>query len=197
MILGYQSRRLLLLPLFLFFVFLNSATAHGEGGTINQARQAKNWTSFEAAMENLRSEEETTGRSYVISGALVTLGSAIGGQQSTDAMSKLVYGLAEGIGVASIGYGVGKINYGTEFDSFFESLREAPLTMEQKNHIVEAYLERERQRRLSLRHVTAWSYFALGALNIYSAATEHDHTAKTFLGFLAGVNLALGFAYSF
>ena len=85
------------------------------------AEDAKDWSAFDRAMNDLRSEEHRTGVSYVISGSLVTVGSMIAPFSTNDTATKFVYGVAQGVGVAAIGYGVAKLADSSEYDSFYES----------------------------------------------------------------------------
>ena len=160
-------------------------------------RDAKDWSAFDKAMGDLRSEEHRTGVSYVISGTLVTVGSLVAPFSTNDTATKFVYGLAQGVGVAAIGYGIAKLADSSEFDSFYESLRNSTIREDQKTALVQSYLERERQRRERLRKISLYSHLSLGAMNVYSAIAERDKNAKVFMGFLASVNFALAFSCSF
>lgn len=158
---------------------------------------AKDWSAFDKAMNDLRAEEHRTGVSYVISGSLVTVGSLVAPFSTNDTATKFIYGLAQGVGVAAIGYGIAKLSDSSEYDSFYEALRNSTIREDQKTALVQSYLERERQRRERLRKINFYSHLGLGAMNIYSAIAERDKTTKVFMGFLASVNFALAFTYSF
>ncbi len=160
-------------------------------------QEAKDWSAFDKAMNDLRVEEHRTGVSYVISGTLVTVGSLVAPFSTNDTATKFVYGLAQGVGVAAIGYGIAKLADSSDYDSFYESLRNSTIREDQKTALVQSYLERERQRRERLRKINFYSHLGLGALNVYSAIAEHDKNTKVFMGFLASVNFALAFSYSF
>ena len=161
------------------------------------AEEAKDWSAFDRAMSDLRSEEHRTGVSYVISGTLVTVGSLVAPFSTNDTATKFVYGLAQGVGVAAIGYGVAKLADSSEYDSFYESLKNSNIREDQKTALVQSYLERERRRRELLRKINFYSHLGLGALNVYSALAEKDKSTKVFMGFLATVNFALAFTYTF
>ncbi len=161
------------------------------------AYDAKDWSAFDKAMSDLRSEEHRTGVSYVISGSLVTVGSLIAPFSTNDTATKFVYGIAQGVGVAAVGYGVAKLADSSEYDSFYESLKNSTIRDDQKTALVQSYLDRERQRRELLRKISFYSHLGLGALNVYSALAEQDKSSKVFMGFLATVNFALAFTSTF
>ena len=190
-------RRIQALNILIWFVLSLSLKAGAETIAEAHVKAARDWKSFQSAMEELKAEEHHTGTSYIVSGALVTVGSLVGSQLSNDPATKLVYGIAEGIGVSAIGLGIARVTYGSEIDSFYDSLNFASLTNEQRAEVASFYLERERERRRQFKRIGMYSYLALGALNLYSAATEKDRSTKTLIGLLAGVNFAIALSYSF
>jgi len=180
--------------------FSLQASAFGGGGSKkfeSAVVRADNWDSFEAVMLEAQKEDRKIGWSYIASGTLVTLGGVYGAQNSDESSSKLIFGLSQGFGIAAIGYGVTKLWYGNPYTSFYQTLQNVPLTKSQRDSLVRAYMDEERQKRELIRKVNIATHTAIGLLNIYSASQEPEGDARKFLYFLSGVNFAFAFAYTF
>jgi len=162
-----------------------------------EIEDAGSWKAFDEAMARVREKDRETGWSYVISGSLIAVGGVIGAQTSVDSSSKLIFGLSQSLGIIGIGYGVGKLTYGHEFNSFYESVKATPLTPEQRDSLVQRYLKEEKEKRDAIRKIALYTEIASAALNFYSASRESDQTTKRVLQFLGGVNVALAVAYTF
>lgn len=159
--------------------------------------EASDWSEFESATLRLRAEDRRLGYSYLISGFLVTAGGLAGASSTGDSSSKFVFGLAQGLGVAAVGYGVARLSNGGEHDSFFEAVSRSGLSPGQKDRITREYLEREREKRGTLRKINLYTHLVIGTLQLASATQEKDPAAKTFFQAFAGLNFALAFAYAF
>jgi len=178
-------------------LFLNSSLGWALDDREDQLRASESWKTFQETMERIHQEERTEGISYIVSGALVTVGGLAGTQNSNDPGSKLIFGLSESLGVAGMGYGIAKLSYGNEYNSFYESLKTVSLTPAQRDELVRNYMLGEREKQRKIREISLFTFLLIGALNAYSAAKESDQTAKTVYEVFAGVNLAVGVAFAF
>jgi len=162
-----------------------------------ELRENTDWKGFDLAMQEAEIRERHEGWAYIASGTLITIGSFIGSERTDDTGSKFILGVAESLGVAGVGYGVAKISFGNDYNSFYEALRHTSLTESQRNELVKRYLEEEREKREVVRRTQMIAHLVVGAMNLYSASREQDETSKNFFGLLAGVNFALALSYTF
>lgn len=158
---------------------------------------SRDWKSFDASMSSIQNEDRTIGTSYLISGALVTLGSIAGYYSTDDATSKVIYAFSQSLGIAAIGYGSAKLLIGHDYNSFYAAVKSANLSSEQRNNLLRVYLEREKEKRESLKRIKIATHLLLGAVNLYSATREKDNNVKSVFTFLSGVNFAIALAYTF
>ena len=161
------------------------------------AQNSQNWSEFQQAMENLRTEDERRGTSFIISGALVTVGSLLAIPTTADSATKLVYGVASSAGIAAISYGISNIYYGHSYNSFYDSLKTSDLSDSQKSALVKSFMFHEQERMQRMRRMQMWAHFLAAAINGYSASVEKDTNSKTFFAAIATLNLALGLSFSF
>lgn len=158
---------------------------------------SQSWSEFQQAMESLRAEDERRGTSFIISGALVTVGSLLAIPTTEDSAAKLVYGVASSAGIAAITYGISNIYYGHSYNSFYDSLKTSDLSDSQKSALVKSFMFHEQERIERLRRMQMWAHFLAAAMNGYSASVEKDTNSKTFFAAIATLNLALGLSFSF
>lgn len=162
-----------------------------------RVQNSQNWGDFKKAMDDLRLEDERRGTSYIVSGALVLVGSAAGISNTQDMGTKIIYGVTTGAGIAAITYGIVNIYYGNPYNSFYESIQHTELSESQRTALVKNFMLNEKERREHIRRAQMWAHYVAGALNAYSASQEKDNNAKSVLSVLAGINLALGISFSF
>ncbi|MBL7546126.1 MAG: hypothetical protein JNL11_20065 [Bdellovibrionaceae bacterium] len=160
-------------------------------------QNVQSWSDFQKAMEKLKNEDRQRGTSYIVSGAIVSLGSLVAISGTHDAAAKLIYGIASSGGIAAITYGISTIYYGNSYNSFYDAVGATSLSEDQRNVLVKNYLASEREQRQRKERLQMIAHFVASVLNVYSASVEKDDNAKTFLHALAGLNLALGISYSF
>ena len=164
---------------------------------LERVEESSDWSQFESAMIQARIEDQQVGMSYLISGGLVALGGMLGSQTANDSTSKFVFGLSESLGIAGMGYGIAKLSYGNEYNSLYDAIHSSKLSEEQKNSLVRVYLQKEKEKRESIKRVSFVTHLLLTAVNLYAATQEKDANSKTFFQFFAGANLALALAYTF
>ena len=162
-----------------------------------KVQNSRNWDEFHVAMEKLKKDNKEKGTSYIITGTLVTIGSLYGIANNDNIATKLLYGLTSGAGVAAITYGFDDLHNGNAYNSFYHTLLESDLNTEQKNFLVQKYLQNEKEPIKQRKHIKMLAHLLAGAINLYSLSQEKDESAKTFFGVLAGVNLSLGISYYF
>ena len=197
--------RRILLRIFLALLFLAHEKGHSESrftelnSTLlkEKVQNSRNWNDFHLAMEKLKKDNKEKGTSYIITGSLVTIGSLYGIANTDNIATKLLYGLTSGAGVAAITYGFDDLHNGNTYNSFYHTLLESDLSTEQKNSLVQKYLQNEKELLEQRKQITMLAHFLAGAINLYSLSREKDESAKTFFGVLAGVNFSLGISYCF
>lgn len=183
-------------------IFLSLAPAFGSSQRsysqkIKLVQDSSTWEQFQSEMMDLKEKDRTRGVSYILSGTFVTAGSLVLGRDSEDTSTKFIYGLTSAAGVAAIAYGIAKISYGNQYNSFYDSLKLSSLTPAQRDQLVRHFMEAERERQRYYRRVEMFAHFLAGSLNVYSASVEKNRDAKTFFSVLAGINFALGISYFF
>jgi hypothetical protein len=155
------------------------------------------WDSFHKYMEERNEEDRVRGVSYMISGAIATLGGVAGYYSSTDSLSRGIYAIAQSVGVAAIGYGANTYWIGNEYNSFYYAVQGSSLSPEQKAELLQRFLDRESDQRRKATWIKIATHSLLAVANLYSAAHETDTTVKGVLGFLAGTNAVIAFSYAF
>lgn len=155
------------------------------------------WTSFDDYMRKRALEDERTGLSYIISGALATVGGFAGYASADDAASRGVYALTQSVGLSALGYGAAVYLNGNNYNSFYRSLRDAPLTPSQKTEILRRFLEEEKARRENTRWIRVGTHSLLAIVNLISADREKDEGVRGVLHFLGGVNAVFALSYAF
>jgi hypothetical protein len=158
---------------------------------------AAHWESFHKYMEERQEEDRIKGLSYIISGAIATVGGAVGYDNSEDSFSRGVYVIAQSVGVAAIGYGSNTYWNGNEYNSFFYAVEGAPLSPSQKATLLHRFLEKEKQERRKSRWIKIATHSLIAVANLYSASHEEDSSVRGVLNFLAGTNAIIAFSYAF
>ena len=156
-----------------------------------------NWLEFKQFMEQRQEEDQKLGVSYLLSGALATVGGVVGYYSSEDAFSRGIYALSQSIGVAALGYGASYMWIGNEYNSFFYAVDGARLSPQQKNELLHRFLEREQLQRERQRWIKIATHSVIAAVNLYSATREEDKNIKTVFQFLAAANVVIALTYSF
>lgn len=183
--------------LFGVLILVLSLGTQAKASLLEHPEEAQDWKSFDLAMAHIQEQDRIIGTSYLASGVLVTLGSAVGYYSTTDTTSKVVLALSQSVGIAAIGYGAAKLNVGHAYGSFYEAVKSTKLTNEQKNQLLKVYLAQEKEKRDSIRNIKIATHLLVGAVNLYSSSQEKDKNVKTVFQFLAAVNFAVAFAYTF
>lgn len=181
----------------IFSLIFSGFHASAKTSRDEQLQATADWRSFEEIVEQARAEDRTLGTSYLLSGALVALGGVAGAQSAGDDTSKLMFTLSQSLGIAGIGYGIAKLSFGNQYNSLYDALRDTSLTKEQRDQIVRIFMEREREKQQSMKHIKIITHILLGAVNLYAASKEENSNSKTFLQFFGGANFALAAAYTF
>ncbi|MBX2988979.1 MAG: hypothetical protein KF802_13910 [Bdellovibrionaceae bacterium] len=155
------------------------------------------WQDFENFMRNREEEERVTGISYMISGAVATLGGLVGYQSSQDNFSRSAYAIAQSVGIGALGYGASIYWNGNEYDSFYRAVRGSSLTPMQKNELLARFLSNEKSERRRARWIRVGTHTLLAVVNFYAASQESNRDVRNLLQFMGGVNAVIAFSYSF
>lgn len=188
--------RLLVLLLFLCSFSMCAGTAQASLSEMSYEGPA-NWNSFQRYMRERQKEDRVHGTSYMISGAIATLGGVVGYYNSEDSLSRGVYAIAQSVGVAAIGYGANRFWNGNEYNSFFHAVEGAPLSSLQKVELLKRFLEKEDEERDRRRWIKIGTHSLIAAVNLYSASREQDKDVRGILHFLAGINIVIAFSQTF
>lgn len=172
------------------------AGSHTKEKSASYEGQAQ-WSDFKQFVLERQEEDEKLGLSYMISGAIATVGGAYGYYAADEVFSRTMFAITSTIGIAAIGVGASYYWTGNEYDSFFYALDKSTISMVEKNRILQRYLEKERQKQEQRKWIRVATHALIAAVNIYSAARETDHDAKAVFAFLGGANAVLAVAYSF
>lgn len=155
------------------------------------------WNSFQRYMNERQEEDRIRGMSYMISGAVATLGGVAGYYNSDDSFSRGLYAIAQSVGVAAIGYGANTYWNGNEYNSFYYAVEGAHLTSVQKAELLQRFLEKEKDERRRSRWIKVATHSLIAVANLYSAGHEDDRNVRGVLHFLAGTNAVIAFSYAF
>lgn len=155
------------------------------------------WASFDDYMRERAREDERTGLSYIVSGVLATVGGFAGYASAEDPASRGVYALTQSVGLSALGYGAAVYWNGNNYNSFYRSLRDAPLTPAQKTEILRRFLDEEKARRENTRWIRVGTHSLLAVVNLISADREKDEGVRGVLQFLGGVNTVFALSYAF
>ncbi|MBX3041298.1 MAG: hypothetical protein KF789_11385 [Bdellovibrionaceae bacterium] len=155
------------------------------------------WSKFDQFMIDRQKEDEITGLSYLLSGALATIGGNLGYYSSSDSFSRGAYALTQSVGIVAIGYGASIYWNGNEFDSFYRAVRDSSLSSAQKTELLQRFLSNEKTQRERTRWIRMGTHALLAVVNFYSASQEKDKDVKNVFQFLGGVNALLAFTYAF
>jgi len=177
------------LPLFSLQARAFSSDADYEGPT--------RWDSFQKYMEERQKEDRLRGASYMISGALLTVGGVAGYYGSDDAFSRAIYAITQSVGVAAIGYGATNYWIGNEYNSFYAAVEGSHLSPEQKAELLYRFLDHEKAEREKTKWIKIATHSLIALANLYSAAHEQDGSVKSVLEFLAGTNAVIAISYAF
>lgn len=155
------------------------------------------WQHFDKFMREREEEDRITGLSYIISGAIATLGGSVGYYSSDDTFSRGAYAITQSVGIAALGYGASVYWNGNEYNSFYRAVRDSSISPSQKSEILSRFLENEKGQRARARWIRAGTHIVLAAVNFYSASREKDKDVRNIFNFLGGVNAVIGFSYAF
>lgn len=155
------------------------------------------WQNFDDFMKQREQEDEITGLSYLISGAIATVGGSVGYYGSSDTFSRGAYAITQSVGVAALGYGATIYFNGNEYDSFYRAVRDSSLSSAQKNEVLQRFLANEKEQHDRARWIRVATHTLLAALNFYSAAHEKDKDVRNIFQFLGGVNAVIAVSYAF
>jgi hypothetical protein len=155
------------------------------------------WDSFRTYMEERQREDHIKGMSYMVSGAIATIGGLVGYYGSTDPFSRGIYAITQSVGVAAIGYGATNYWIGNEYNSFFYAVEGAHLTPAQKGELLYRFLDREKEQREKTKWIKIATHSLIAIANLYSASHEEDKNVRGVLQFLAGTNAIIAFNYAF
>lgn len=155
------------------------------------------WNSFQQYMQERQEEDRVRGMSYMISGAIATIGGVAGYYNSEDSFSRGLYAIAQSVGVAAIGYGANSYWNGNEYNSFYYAVEGAHLTSAQKAELLQRFLEKEKDERRRSRWIKVATHSLIAVANLYSASHESDRNVRGVLNFLAGTNAVIAFSYAF
>jgi hypothetical protein len=155
------------------------------------------WSQFKQFIREQQEEDERLGLSYMISGGLAAVGGVIGYDLSNDPLSRSVYALTSTVGIAAIGLGASHYWTGNEYDSFFFALEHSNISVQEKNRILQKYLEKEHDKREARRWIRVVTHSLIAVANFYSASREPNGDVKPVFIFLGTVNTVLAISYSF
>ncbi|WP_413580768.1 hypothetical protein [Bdellovibrio sp. HCB288] len=155
------------------------------------------WSDFREFVKQQQEEDERMGISYMISGGIAAVGGVVGYDLSNDPLSRSVYALTSTVGIAAIGLGASYYWTGNEYDSFYFALENSSISLQEKNRILQRFLERERDKRESRRWIRVVTHSLIAAANFYSASRETNGDVKPVFVFLGTVNTVLAVSYAF
>ncbi|RYF53472.1 MAG: hypothetical protein EOO39_40730 [Cytophagaceae bacterium] len=155
------------------------------------------WDSFHRYMQERNEDDQIKGISYMVSGAIATVGGVAGYYASNDTLSRGIYAVAQSVGVAAIGYGANTYWIGNEYNSFHYALEGSSLSPGQKSELLSRFLERDRDQRQKANWIKIATHSLIALANLYSASHEEDKTVRGVLHFLAGTNAVIAFSYAF
>lgn len=178
-------------------LMLSGFQALAQKPPVKAVQNSRDWQTFESTLAELRKDDKIRGVSYIVSGALVTVGGLVAAGSTDDPATKLVYGITTSAGVGAVAYGVSKLSFGNEYNSFYDAVRLSSLAPAQRDILVQNYLQNEEDRKRRHRRIATVAHLVAGTINLYSATREKDSNAKTFFGVLAGLNFAVGISYAF
>ncbi|HEX7673067.1 MAG TPA: hypothetical protein VF412_02795 [Bdellovibrio sp.] len=158
---------------------------------------APQWAEFKQFVLEQREQDETLGLSYMISGAIATVGGIYGYYAAEEVFSRSMFAVTSTLGIAAIGLGATYYFTGNEYDSFYYSLEGSGLSLEQRNRVLKRYLEKEKQERENRKWIRVATHALIAAVNIYSATRETNPDARSIFYFLGGANAVLAVSYSF
>jgi hypothetical protein len=155
------------------------------------------WSDFDEFMREREEEDRVTGLSYIISGAIATVGGIAGYYSSQDSFSRGAYAITQTVGIMSLGYGASIYYNGNEYDSFYRAVRDSSLSPLQKTEILRRFLENEKAELKRSQWIRTGTHILLAAVNFYSANQEKDKDVKGLFQFLGAVNAAIAISYAF
>lgn len=155
------------------------------------------WAEFEAAMQEREHQDRVAGLSYLLSGAIATVGGIAGSATNDDGFSRSVFAISQTLGIAAMGYGASLYWNGNDYASFYRSVRDSSLSPAQKTELLKRFLAYERNERDRARWIRFGTHALLAAVNFYSASQEDNRDVRSVLQFLGGVNVILAVSYTF
>lgn len=159
--------------------------------------QFKSWSDFDQFMQESKLRHENEGVSYMVSGTLAVLGGTAGYASEGDPLGRLLLSLTQSIGVAAIAYGGEQYFLGSDYQSFYLSLKNSSISDRNRSEILTHFLENERKRRKTIRWTRVLSHSLIAGLNFYQASQENNQNLKTGLNVLGVLNLGLAVHFSF
>lgn len=155
------------------------------------------WKEFKEFVIDQRVEDEKLGLSYMISGAVATVGGVYGYYAAEEVFSRSMFAITSTIGIAAIGLGASYYWTGNEYDSFYYALEGSGLSVTERNKILQRYLEKEKAERENRKWIRVATHALIAAVNFYGASQESNNDAKAIFLFLGGANAVLAVSYGF
>jgi hypothetical protein len=157
-----------------------------------------NWAAYSSIMLELENQQRTEGYAYAISGGLVLLGSSIGYAKADGALEKSVYSVAQSLSIASIGYGIYRLQVGNQERALFKVIAASDeLTEKQKLSMMKYYYKSKEQLKETNKWIRFFTYMAMGSLNIYHASQEANEDLKVPLYALGGASVLISLSIVF
>lgn len=178
-------------------LIMMTSQAHAFMSDENHYQGLPEWSQFKQFIREQEEEDERLGLSYMISGGIAAVGGVIGYDLSDDPLSRSVYALTSTVGIAAIGLGASHYWTGNEYDSFFYALEHSNISVQEKNRILQKYLEKEHDKREARRWIRVVTHSLIAVANFYSASRETNGDVKPVFIFLGTVNTVLAISYSF
>lgn len=153
------------------------------------------WEHFQKFMDEREEKDRVTGLSYMISGALATVGGVAGYYGTTDTFSRGAFAVSQTLGVAALGYGASVYWNGNTYNSFYRAVRDSALSPQQKSDLLVRYMRNERIERDRNRWIRIGVHTLLAGMNFYSANREENRDVRNLLQFLGAVNVVIALSF--
>lgn len=176
---------------------MTSLPAHAFMNDEGQYQGLPEWSQFGQFVKEQKEQDERLGLSYMISGGIAAVGGVAGYDLSSDPLSRSVYAITSTVGIAAIGLGASYYWTGNEYDSFFYALEHSNISIQEKNRILQRYLEKEQEKREARRWIRVVTHSLIAVANFYSASRETNGDVKPVFIFLGTVNTVLAVSYAF
>ena len=163
----------------------------------NQNSAPSDWEKIKLRTREENEEQRDLGRSYLVSGSLILVGSHLGYQLSNDTVSKLIYGLSQGFGVFIAAYGAQSLLVDGEFSPYMKALDQSNISEQEKARIWQQTRTLKQERQELIRKINMSSYFLLALVNGYASVNEKEPATKTVFQLFTAAYFCLGLSYAF